>query len=140
MAKSVREIMTGNPVTLPATATVQQAAARMRDDNIGDVLIAEEGGRVIGIATDRDITIRAVADGADPTEVRLSDVVSADLVTVAPDDTTEDAARRMRDAAVRRAPVMQGDQAIGIVSIGDLAVERDPDSALGDISAAPPNQ
>lgn len=139
MARSVREVMTGNLVTLPPTATLQQAAARMRDEDIGDILV-EQDGRVIGIATDRDITIRAVANGANPSEVRLSDVLSGDLVTLSPDDTSEDAARRMREAAVRRAPVMSGDQAIGIVSIGDLAVERDPGSALGEISASDPNR
>jgi CBS domain-containing protein len=136
---NVREVMTPNPVTLPSDASLHDAARRMRDDGIGDVLVVE-GGEVRGIVTDRDITIRAVAEGRDPSGTTLADVCSSELVTAAPEDNADDAAQRMREAGVRRVPVIDNGQPIGVVSIGDLAIEKDPGSALGDISSQPPNQ
>ena len=137
MAQTVREIMS-KPVTCPADATVIDAARRMRDDDIGDVVV-ESGGALRGIVTDRDIVVRVVAEGEDPKECILLDICSGDLVTVAPDTSIDDAARQMRERAIRRLIVAEGDQPVGVVSIGDLAIERDEDSALADISAAPGN-
>jgi CBS domain-containing protein len=138
MPQSVREVMTPNPTAFPANATVGEAARAMRDLDIGDVVVLDDG-EICGIVTDRDIVIRAVADGREPADVRLGEICSRELTTLAPTDDTGDAALRMRERAVRRLPVVEGGRPIGIVSIGDLAVERDPESALADISAAPPN-
>ncbi|HVM40551.1 MAG TPA: CBS domain-containing protein, partial [Acidimicrobiia bacterium] len=71
MATTVREVMTGSPVTLPSSASVAEAAALMREHDIGDVLVVD-GDAVAGIVTDRDIVVRAVADGGDPREIRLT--------------------------------------------------------------------
>jgi CBS-domain-containing membrane protein len=79
-----------------------------------------------------------VAEAQDPATTTLADLCSHSLVTVTPTDSVEQAVRLMRTHAIRRVPVVVRGQAVGIVSLGDLAVERDPHSALGGISAAPP--
>lgn len=135
---SIREHMTPNPVCLPATATVVEAARRMRDDDIGDVLV-EDAGRLTGVATDRDVVVRAIADGRDPSSTTLAEVCSGGLVTVGPDDDANDVIRLMREHAIRRVPVVEDGKPIGMISLGDLAVDLDAESALADISAAPSN-
>ncbi|HTK88884.1 MAG TPA: CBS domain-containing protein [Verrucomicrobiae bacterium] len=129
--------MTPDPVTVPSTTPLEQAARQMRDAGIGNVIVLE-GEQVAGILTDRDIVVRAVAEGRD-SRTPVGDVTSRDLTTIAPDATLEDAVELMRERSIRRLPVVEAGRAVGIVSLGDLALERDPDSALGDISAAPPN-
>ncbi len=138
MAQLIREVMTSSPCVLDAGATVHEAARQMAERDIGDVIVCE-GEKVCGIVTDRDITVRAVAQGKDASSTRLGDICSKDLITVAPDDAVDDAIRLMRDKAVRRLPVVEGGRPIGVLSIGDLAMERDQQSALADISAARPN-
>jgi len=138
MAQQIREVMTPNPVSLPGTASVHEAARAMRDADIGDVIVLEHQ-QVCGIVTDRDIVVRTVAEAQDPVATTLADICSHSLLTVPPTDSVEDAVRLMRTHAIRRLPVVEGGKAVGIVSLGDLAVERDPGSALGGISAAPPD-
>jgi CBS domain-containing protein len=111
---------------------------KMRDHEIGDVLVVD-GSELVGIVTDRDIAVRVVAEGSDPDSVTLGDVCSGDLETVTPDDDLGDVIRDMRDRAVRRVPVVEDGTAVGILSIGDLAVMKDAESLLADISAAPSN-
>ena len=110
----------------------------MRDAQIGDVIVIENN-QVCGIVTDRDIVVRTVAEMQDPATITLADICSHSLLTVTPTDSVEEAGRLMRTHAIRRLPVVDGGEAVGIVSLGDLAVERDPGSALGKISDAPPN-
>jgi CBS domain-containing protein len=83
--------------------------------------------------------VRILAEGRDPAATTLADISSHDLTTVSPEDSVEQAVQLMREKAIRRLPVVEDGRPVGIVSLGDLAVERDPDSALGEISAAPPN-
>jgi CBS domain-containing protein len=137
MAKSIKDAMTTTPTSLPASSTVADAAQQMRDRDIGDVLIVE-GGRLAGIITDRDLVVRALAEGRDMTS-KLGDIVSSEVVCITPSDTADDAIRVMRERALRRVPVIEDGKPIGIVSLGDLAGERDPRSVLGEISTAPPN-
>jgi CBS domain-containing protein len=137
MTQQIRELMTPNPVALPGTASVHEAATAMRDAQIGDVIVIENN-EVCGIVTDRDIVVRTVAERQDPATTTLADICSHSLVTVMPTDSVEEAVRLMRTHAIRRLPVVEGGRAVGIVSLGDLAVERDPGSALGEISGAPP--
>jgi CBS domain-containing protein len=139
MPQKIRDVMTAAPTTLPEDATVADAARRMRDEDIGDVLVVREE-ELTAVVTDRDIAVRAVAEDRPPAETRLRDIASKDLATVSPDDTIADAVRIMRERALRRIPVVEGSRPVGIVSIGDLAVERDTNSALADISASEPNQ
>ena len=139
MADRIRDVMTPNPQMLAASATVREAAETMRTNAIGDVIASDDKGGIAGIVTDRDIVVRVVAEGRDPRATRIEDIASRDLTAVSPDDPVERAVELMRERAVRRLPVVKRGKIVGIVSIGDLAVERDPESALADISAAPPN-
>jgi CBS domain-containing protein len=136
--QSIREVMTAVPETVATGATVAEAAKKMREVDAGAMVIVDDKGKVSGIVTDRDIAVRAVAEGKDPTATKVEEVASKDLITLSPTDTVEHAVRLMRDRAVRRLPVVEGGKPLGIVSIGDLALERDPRSALADISAARP--
>jgi len=139
MPERVSDVMTPDPVALTTDATLRDAATAMRDRDIGDVVVTKPDGSVCGLITDRDIVVRAIAEGRDPSSTTLEDFCSGDLVTVAPEDPVAAAIKAMEDHAVRRLPVMDNGSLVGIVSIGDLAVQRDPESALGEISAAPPN-
>ncbi len=139
MVQYVRDLMTSNPITLAPTATVRQAAQAMRDNDIGTVIVAD-GEHVQGIVTDRDLVVRALADRTDLADCHLDDVCSsAQLITATPDEQVESAVRRMRENSVRRIPVVEGDHAVGVLSLGDAAIERDSGSALADISAASGN-
>jgi CBS domain-containing protein len=138
MAQTVREVMTDRVVTVPSTASLMDASRAMADNDIGDVIVVDDGN-VSGIVTDRDIVVRAIAKGSEPKTTRVSDVLSGQVQTLGPDASIGDAVRLMTEGAIRRIPVVEGGRPIGIVSIGDLAVERDADSALADISAANPN-
>jgi CBS domain-containing protein len=139
MAQYLRDIMTQNPVTVQTSDSITAAARTMRDGNIGDVVVLENG-QVRGILTDRDIVIRALAEGRNPAQTAVGDICSRELTTVSPHDAIGKAVAVMRDKALRRLPVVEGGRVVGMVSLGDLAVERDPESALGGISAAPSNR
>jgi CBS domain-containing protein len=134
----VREVMTKNPVTLDASARVVEAAQAMREHNIGDVVVRRDG-KLCGILTDRDIALRVVGEGLDPRITNVDSICSHGLTTVSPNDDTKDAVRLMKQNAVRRLPVVEDSKIMGIVSLGDLAQALDRQSALGEISAAPPN-
>ena len=138
--QSIQEVMTPDPFTVSASTPVLEVASTMRQGDVGAVIVLDDTGQVLGIVTDRDITVRAVAEGRDPTTTTVGEVCSQDLTTLSPTDTVQDAVQLMRERAVRRLPVVEGGVPVGIVSIGDLAIEREPQSALADISAAPPNQ
>lgn len=136
MGQQVKEVMTTRPVTLDRDASLVEAARLMRDRGIGDVIVVE-GDDAEGIVTDRDIVIRGVAEGADPNTTRLGQVVSGDLTSVAPDDPVERAIELMREKAVRRLPVLEGGKPVGVVTLGDLAIQQDADSVLAHISQEP---
>jgi CBS domain-containing protein len=139
MAQLVREAMSAEPICLTTNTTLIDAATQMREYDIGDILITDQG-TIYGVLTDRDIVIRGLAEGMDPASTTVGEIASTQLVTVSPDDPVSRAVQLMRDHAVRRLPVCQDGRPIGIVSIGDLALDRDPRSALADISAATPNR
>jgi len=139
MAQSIRDVMTPDPRTVEPSATVTDAARAMAQADIGAVLVVE-GGRVTGIVTDRDIVVRAVAEGRDPNSTSVTDVCTTDPATLGVDQSVEDAIRLVRQENVRRIPIVDdGGRPAGVVSIGDLAIERDPGSALADISSEPPD-
>jgi CBS domain-containing protein len=135
----IRDLMTREPIILDAEATVVEAARWMRDRDVGDVLVRQDG-RLCGIVTDRDLVVRYLAEGeGDPRQQALAGVCSTPLVTLPPDADLDEALQVMQENAVRRIPIVDGDRPVGIVSLGDLAVACDRSSALGEISAAPPN-
>jgi CBS domain-containing protein len=137
MADTIREVMTRNPTSVEASATVQEAARLMDKEDIGNVLVVENG-EVQGIVTDRDIVVRVLAKGNGP-DASVREAASTNLEALSPDDSIDDAIKRMEQADVRRLPVVEDGKPVGIVSLGDLAVEKDTDSALADISSASPN-
>lgn len=139
MAQQIQEIMTRQVHCVAHDATLAEAARMMRDHQIGDVLVTGPDGALRGILTDRDIVVRAVAEARDLERTRVEEIATGDLVELEPSATVEEAVKLMRDRAIRRVPVVRDHRPIGIVSIGDLAMKKDPDSALADISAAPPN-
>lgn len=138
MAQLVRELMTPDPVVFSPDTPVRRAAQAMREHDIGDVLVVD-GDRLCGIVTDRDLVVRGLAERDDLSDCRLRDVCTDDVVTTALTDTLDTAVARMREHAVRRIPVVDKDKLVGVLSLGDAAVEQDPNSALGQISAAPEN-
>jgi CBS domain-containing protein len=137
MGQSIRDVMTPNPRTVSSDATLADAAREMSQDDVGAVLVKENGS--VGILTDRDIVVRAIAEQKDPSSTKVADVASHDVASLSPDQSVEDAIKIVREKNVRRIPVLEGDKPVGIVSIGDLAIERDSDSALADISSEPAN-
>jgi CBS domain-containing protein len=138
MATIVRDVMMTNLQSVDAGASIRQAAAVMRDNDIGDVLVVEDGN-LRGIVTDRDIVVRALADGRQPDATPVGDVCSPELTVVDAQAEVGEAADIMGRQAVRRLPVVENNEVVGIVSLGDLARQSEPESALSDISAAPPN-
>lgn len=136
--RKVRDVMTAGPIVLQRNQSIVDAARAMRDNSVGAVLVVD-GDALCGLVTDRDLVVRALAEAASP-DSPVGEVCSPDLVAVDADDETEEAGRVMRENAVRRLPVMDDGHVVGIVSMGDLAVDIDEESALADISSARPNQ
>ncbi|EFC82567.1 CBS domain-containing protein [Parafrankia sp. EUN1f] len=139
MATTVAEVMTRAPATVRPDETLAEAARTMRETEAGDVLVVDDG-ELVGILTDRDIVVRIVAEDRDTSAAKVSEACSTELETVTPDTLIDDAAELMRLRAVRRLPVVEGTQPIGIVSLGDLAIARDEESVLGQVSAMPSNR
>ena len=139
MGRTVEEIMTRDPRTVNAGDPVIDAARIMRDSDIGDAVVMD-GGQVAGIVTDRDIVVRGVAEGIDAESASVSDVCTSGVETIEPEASVDEALSRMREKDIRRLPVAKNGRPVGIISLGDLAVEREPDSTLADISAASPDQ
>ncbi|NGO09697.1 CBS domain-containing protein [Streptomyces sp. HC44] len=138
MAQFVREVMTPGVVAVRPDASLVEAAQLMRAQDIGDVLVTGDRS-VLGVLTDRDIALRAVADGVDPLTVSAQAVCTPNPVVIGPDDAVSAAVELMRDHAIRRLPVVEDGHPVGMVSLGDLAVSQDPDSALAEISRAAPD-
>jgi CBS domain-containing protein len=140
MALKVRDVMTARPVAIEEEASVVEAARAMRDGSFGSVIVVKEpGGAVCGMVTDRDIAVRVVAEGVDPSKVRLADICEGEVVTVGLDEPADNVAKLMRDKANRRVPVLDGGQLVGVVSLGDLARKMDEGRDLAKISAARAN-
>jgi CBS domain-containing protein len=138
---SVQSIMTPNPACCTPSTSLQDVAKMMIDNDCGQIpVVAGDGSnRPIGVVTDRDIVVRVVADGTDPSTAKVRDAATMNPVTLTVDQSVDDAIRVMREQDIRRIPVVQDNRPAGIVSLGDLAIERDTDSALADIASEPPN-
>jgi CBS domain-containing protein len=138
MMRKMRDIMSPAPLCMTPGESVFAAAQAMKRHGIGTVLVLADG-RLSGLVTYRDITVRVLAEDRDPRTTRIGDICSTELVVLGPDDDVAVAARLVRERAVRRIPVLQDQIPVGVVSIGDLALEQDATSALSGVSAAPPN-
>ncbi len=138
VSDTIRDVMRPIPQGVTVDAMISDAAEMMMREDIGDVIVLEED-RLYGILTDRDIVVRVVAEGRDPSATRVGDVCSRELTTVTPEGSVGQAVRLMREKAIRRLPVVEGEEVVGILTLGDIAINRDSRTALADISAAPPN-
>jgi CBS domain-containing protein len=126
---NIRDVMTPNPKCVSANAPLTEVARVMRDEDTGAVPVVD-GGRPVGIITDRDIVLRAVANGDIQRSAR--DLATDNLVTISPDTSTREAADLMAKHQVRRLPVVEENRLVGIVSLGDLAVREGKDSRMGE--------
>jgi CBS domain-containing protein len=139
---NTRDIMTGGVECARTTDTLVDAAQKMRDLDVGALPICGEDNRLKGMLTDRDIVLRCVADGADPSDVRVKDYAGDETVTIGADDSIEEALRTMTEHGVRRLPVIDGHDLVGVISQADIARNL-PDDQIGQlveaISSAPAN-
>ncbi len=115
---TVQEFMTANAVSIEASQPITEAARLMKDHDIG-LLPVTSGGALVGVLTDRDIVIRAIADGAN--EATVGDIVTANPVIVSPSDSEDEAVGLMSRHDVRRLPVAEQGTLVGMVSVGDIA-------------------
>jgi CBS domain-containing protein len=140
MALLVRHAMTEAPTTARPDLNAADAAGMMRSHDVGVIPIAEEG-KLLGLVTDRDLVVRVLAERKDPTTVALRDVMTTSAVTVTPDMELADARDVMAQHQVRRLPVMKGEELVGIISLGDVAVasssKRTVGETLDEISESP---
>jgi CBS domain-containing protein len=125
MAKNIRDVMTSNPSTIEPSTPLHEAARLMRDQDVGSLPIVE-GDRLFGMLTDRDIAIRAVAEGKDATSTTAQEIASRQVVTVDPEQSLDEALRLMASHQVRRLPVCEEDgRLVGIVAQADAAMQGD---------------
>jgi CBS domain-containing protein len=130
--------MSAAPVCMAPGELVSAAARAMRQQGVGTVLVLTDG-MPIGLVTDRDITVRVLAEDRDPRTTLIGDICSSHLVVLGPDDDVVLASRLVRDHAVRRIPVLQDGTPVGVVAVGDLALESGATSVLSGMSSTPPN-
>jgi len=139
---TARDIMSGGAECASATETLVDAARKMRDLDVGALPICGEDNRLQGMITDRDIVVKCIAEGGDPTSVKVSELAEGKPVTIGADDSVQEALRTMSEHGVRRLPVIDGHDLIGVVSQADIAKNL-PDESVGDlvqaISSAPSN-
>jgi CBS domain-containing protein len=142
MPSTAREIMTPGAECARSDETVTEAARKMRDLGVGALPICGEDNRLAGMITDRDIVLNCVAEGMDTTSVKVSDYAGEEVVTIGADDSLDEALATMTKAGVRRLPVIDGHDLVGMVSQADIARNL-PDDKVGDlvqaISSAPDN-
>jgi CBS domain-containing protein len=137
MDKKVRDIMTPDPVGVYYDQTIAETARVMRDAGVGAVLVIN-GDSLSGVVTDRDLVVRGLAEGAGA-DSPVGPLCSAKLVGVEADAAAAEAGRLMAESAVRRLPVVDAGQIVGMVSLGDLAASADGNSPLAALSKAEPN-
>jgi CBS domain-containing protein len=129
----IKDIMTPNPECIEPGATLQQAARRMRELDVGPLPVCDND-RLAGMITDRDITVRAVAEGKDPTTTAVREAMSEDIIFCFEDQDLEEAASLMEEKQIRRLAVLNRDKRlVGILSLGDLAVECGDRAKAGEI-------
>jgi CBS domain-containing protein len=119
----VSDVMTREVESVQLSSTLEEAASIMKVENVGAVPVIDEDDDLVGILTDRDIVVRCVAEGKNPAETNVEDVLSHELETIEPDVDVEEAAQLMADRQLRRLPVCEDGELVGMVSIGDLAVK-----------------
>lgn len=143
-SRHVRDVMTPNPECVSEDSRVQEAARIMKEKDTGVVPVIDGNKKVVGLITDRDIVVRGLADGKDCANMQVRDLMTKQVRSVREDEPIDKVLTLMSSAEVRRVPVVNNrDELVGIVSIGDIAIETNKDGRVGkaieDISQAPPN-
>jgi CBS domain-containing protein len=143
MAKNIRDVMTPDPECVSERDSILQAARIMRDEDTGVVPVVD-GKKIIGLVTDRDIVVRAVAEGKDLNNIRVSEVMTKQIRSVKEDSTVDEVLKLMSNSEIRRVPVVNNsNEIVGIISLGDLSTRTAKDDKVGQaveqISEAPPN-
>jgi CBS domain-containing protein len=128
----VCDVMTTEVETVQMNSTLEEAASIMKVENVGAVPVVDEDDDLVGILTDRDIVVRCVADGKNPAETNVEEVLSHELETIEPDADIDEAAKLMADKQIRRLPVCEDGELVGMLSIGDLAVKTPRVDASGE--------
>ncbi|WP_368489627.1 CBS domain-containing protein [Clostridium sp. BJN0013] len=126
----VKNVMTKSVASLTPDDTIEKAAQVMMENNIGSLPVCQQG-KIIGILTDRDISIRAMGNKGSNSKI-VRDIMSSNPVTASPDMDVQDVSRIMSERQIRRIPVVENDNVVGIVSLGDLAVNPKSNSQAGD--------
>lgn len=133
---TAREIMSEDVRSLKAEDTVLDAAKELAQADVGALPVCDADGHLTGMVTDRDLVVKVLADGRDPSSTKLSDLADqGEVVTIGADDSVDEAIRTMIDHKVRRLPVIDGDRMIGVVSQGDIA-RNSPPERVGELVAA----
>lgn len=141
MASSVREVMSGGAECIGEHDTVEQAAKRLADLDVGAMPICGDDERLKGMISDRDIVVKVLAQGKDPAQTEARELATqGEVVTIGADDSVDEALRTMADHKVRRLPVIDGHKLIGMVTQADLATHLEPEKVgelVEALSAAP---
>ena len=138
VTRKMRDIMSPAPACLAPTETVLAAARAMKERGVGTVLVLADG-HFSGLVTDRDITVRVLAENRDPQTTRIGEICGTEVAALGPGDDVDQAVRLARERVVRRIPVLQDGIPVGVVSVGDLALGKDESTALSGAQTASPN-
>lgn len=129
----VRHVMSEDLKTAKPQMTAADAAGMMRNFDVGVVPVVDDDGRLIGLVTDRDLVVRVIADREDPMGVKLGDIVTRSVVSATPDMNIGDARDLMAEHQVRRLPVLKDDALVGIIALGDIALQDASKRAVGEV-------
>jgi len=143
-SRHIREVMTANPTTVSDRDSIRDVARIMKDQDTGVVPVCDDRNKIIGLVTDRDIVVRLIADGKDPLNAHVNEVMTKSVRKVHEDATVDDVLSLMSSSEIRRVPVVnKNDELVGIVSIGDISTQSGEHGKVGeainDISDARPN-
>lgn len=127
-----REIMTGGAECIGENQTLEEAARKMKDLGVGALPICGEHNRLMGVVTDRDIVIKCLAIGTDPRQVKAKELAEGKPVTIGADDSVEEAIKTMSEHQVRRLPVIDGHDLVGMLSQADIARSM-PEDRVGEL-------
>ena len=125
----VKDVMTKSVAYVNPAATISETAQLMQQHNVGSIPVCDQSG-VVGIVTDRDIVVRSIAHGKNPQQTKVTDIMTTGVATVTPDMEMNDVAKKMSSSQIRRVPVVENNTLIGIVALGDVAVDAKFDTEV----------
>lgn len=131
MTMKVKDIMTKSVAYVNPSSTVIDAAKLMQQHNVGSIPVCDQGG-IVGIVTDRDIIVRNVASGKNPQQTAVRDVMTQNVLTVNPEMEMDEVTKIMSSSKIRRVPVVDHNNLVGIVALGDVAIDAKYDTEVAD--------